>query len=57
MRVFGKSSVEEHRKEGEINLYSVERVLVKLKVKNRHWCLERDMDYLVNRVLNCAKVG
>ena len=40
-----------------MSLYSVKRVLVKLKVKNRNWCLKRDMDHLVNSASELRQGG
>ena len=36
---------------------SVKRVLVQLKVKNRKWCLGRDMDHLVNSAAELPQDG
>ena len=40
-----------------MSLYSMKRVLVELKVKNRHWCLGRDMDHLVNSAAELRQGG
>ena len=40
-----------------MSLYSVKRVLVSLKSKNRNWCLGRDMDHLANSTAELCQGG
>ena len=40
-----------------MSLYSVKRVLVLLKGKNRNWCLGRDIDHLANSTAELRQGG